>query len=323
MPVLRGIIGLFALLLTGAAGAQPAADYPNRPIRLLLPFAPGGGTDSLAGIVNAELPARLGQNIIVEHRGGGGSMIGTSQVVKSPADGYNLLLTSSTLTVAPSLYKNVPYNTLEDLEPISLLAAGPVILVVHRSTGVTTVPELIARAKKEPGKLRFGSGGNGSPPHLGLELFQSITGTRMVHVPYKGAGPATIDLVGGHLDMMFAGISQARQHIEAGTLVALAVTGDARSKAVPNVPTFGELGLPGVDAPTTWGVLAPKGTPKEIIERLSRELATVIRLPKVVERLEELGFVPVGSTPAAYRDKIREDVEKWGKVIRQVGITAE
>jgi tripartite-type tricarboxylate transporter receptor subunit TctC len=231
-------------------------------------------------------------------------------------------MVDSTIAVNPSL-KALPYDTLNDFAPVSLLATAPVILVAHPSVPAKTLQEFVALAKAKPGELNYASGGIGSSTHLGGELLKFVAGIDVRHVPYKGTGPAMNDLVGGHVQVMFSGISSARPYLDAGTLRALAVTGDKRNAATPGVPTFAEAGLPGVTASTYWGVLAPKGTPKEIVDRLSAEFAKAVRDPDVVKRIAELGYLPIGGGPADYAENIKSEIAKWAAVIKAAGIKAE
>jgi tripartite-type tricarboxylate transporter receptor subunit TctC len=278
-----------------------AQNYPARPVRLIVPFGAGGGTDNLARIIEPHVSKALGQSIIIDNRPGGGSVIGTDAVVKSPPDGYTLVMTDSSIAVNPSLMKSMPYDTLKDLEPVTLLATAPVILVAHPKVLARTLKDFVALAKAQPGKLNYASGGNGSSTHLSGELLKLVASINVVHVPYKGAGPAMNDLIGGHVDVMFSGISSARPYLEAGTLRALAVTGEKRNPAVPDVPTFAEVGFADVTASTYWGVLAPKGTPKEAIDRLSAEFTKALSDPEIVSRIAVLGYLPTVVGPPTSR----------------------
>jgi tripartite-type tricarboxylate transporter receptor subunit TctC len=318
----RATIFLAALLaFCGATTAETVAQtYPTRPIRLIIPFGAGGGTDNLARIIEPFLSKALGQPVVIENRPGGSSIIGTDQVVKAAPDGYTLVMVDSTIAVNPSLQKSLPYDTLKDLEPVSLLATAPVILVAHPKLAATTLKEFVALAKATPGKLNYASGGNGASTHLAGELLKLVAEIDVLHVPYKGTGPAMNDLVGGHVDVMFSGVSSARQHIEAGTLRALAITGEKRNEAVPNVPTFAEAGLPDVTASTYWGVLAPKGTPRAIIDRVSTEFAKAMRDPEIVARIAQLGYLPIGGGPESYAQNLRSEIEKWGKVVVRANV---
>lgn len=321
MKMFFRLIAVAGLLAAAPWGAQAAGDYPSHPVRIVVPFGPGGGTDILARIITRHVPERLGQDMIVENKGGGGSAIGTVKVLNSPNDGYTMLFQSSAFTINTALYDDLPYDAIKDFDPISLLASGPIVLVVHPSTKVKTMDELLARAKKAPGTLTFATGGQGSSPHLGLEQLMSATGTKFVPIHYKGSGPAIKDLLGGHVGIMFAGISQSRKHIDSGALIALAVTRDTRNAALPNVPTLKELGFGSVTAGTYWGALAPKGTPTKIIKRLSAIFAEIMRLPDVIKRLEGLGYVSIGSTPEEYAKNIRSEIKRWTAVVKKAGIS--
>jgi tripartite-type tricarboxylate transporter receptor subunit TctC len=313
----------FALCVLVALGAEAfAQSWPARPIRLVVPFGAGGGTDNLARIIEPLVSKGLGQPLVIENRPGGGSVIGMDAVAKAAPDGYTLVMTDTSIAVNPSL-KPLPYDTIKDFEPVSLLSTAPVILVAHPSMPAKTLAEFIALAKREPGKLNYASGGIGASTHLGGELLKFVAGIDVAHVPYKGTGPAMNDLIGGHVQVMFSGISSARPHLDAGKLHALAVTGDARNAAVPNVPTFAEAGLAGVTASTYWGILAPKGTPKEIVERVSTEFAKAVRDPDVVARIAQLGYLPIGGGPSDYAANVKSEIAKWAPVIKAANIKAE
>jgi tripartite-type tricarboxylate transporter receptor subunit TctC len=311
---------LFAVLFSAVSAF--AQSYPTRPIRLVVPFGTGGGTDILARIVEPLVTKALGQPLVIENRAGGGSTIGMDVVAKAAPDGYTLVMTDTSIAVNPSL-KPLPYDTIHDFAPVSLLATAPVILVAHPSVPAKTLAEFVALAKAKPGELNYASGGIGASTHLGGELLKFVAGIDMRHVPYKGTGPAMNDLIGGHVQVMFSGISSARPYMDGGALRALAVTGDTRNAAVPDVPTFAEAGLPGVTASTYWGVLAPKGTPKEMVDRLSTEFAKAVRDPEVVKRIGELGYLPIGGSPQDYADNIKSEIAKWATVIKAANIKAE
>lgn len=308
-------VALAAALVSAATTGGAAQDYPVRPIRVVVPFGAGGGTDNLARIIEAHVSGALGQRLVIDNRPGGGSIIGSELVAKAEPDGYTLLMTDSSISINPGLYRSLPFDALKDFVPVSLLATAPVILVAHPHVKAGTVQEFVALAKAHPGALNYASGGNGSSTHLAGELLKLVAGIDVVHVPYKGTGPAMNDLLGGHVDVMFSGISSARPHIEAGTLRALAVTGDERSTALPDVPTFREASLAGVAASTYWGVLAPKGTPRAIVDRLSAAFAAAVRDPQIVKRIEPLGYLPIGGTPADYAQNLAAETTKWGEVI--------
>jgi tripartite-type tricarboxylate transporter receptor subunit TctC len=312
---------LLALGVCAGASETSAQAYPARSIRLVVPFGAGGGTDNLARIIEPLVSKALGQPLIIENRPGGGSVIGMDAVAKAPPDGYTLVMTDTSIAVNPSL-KPLPYETL-DFEPVSLLATAPVILMAHPKVAATTLQEFVALAKAQPGKFNYASGGNGASTHLGGELLKLVAGIDVVHVPYKGTGPAMNDLIGGHVDVMFSGISSARPYIDAGTLRAFAVTGETRNAAVPQVPTFAEAGLAGVTASTYWGVLAPKGTPKQIVERVNAAFASAMRDPDIVARLGQLGYLPIAGGPADYAANLVAEIKKWGEVVRTANIRAE
>lgn len=308
---------LATLPLPGAAQA-----WPSRPIRVILPVPPGGGTDILARIVAPQLGERLGQPLVIENRAGGGMTIGTNLVAKAEPDGYTMLMIDTAIAVNPFLYRTLPYDTERDLQPVALAATAPVILVTAPNFPPNTVAELLAHARANPGKVNFASGGNGTSTHLSGELLRHVGRIDIVHVPYQGSGPGVTALLGGQTEMMFSGISSTRQHVEAGRLKAIAVTGERRSGSMPNVPTFAEAGLPEMDAETMWGFWLPAAAPAEIGERFARALAAVLAMPAVRERIEGLGFVPRGSTPAEYRARFQAELAKWGPIIRQAGIQA-
>ena len=318
---LAAMAALFTAALTVAMPAESIAQtYPTRPIRVIVPFAPGGGTDILARILAPKLSDGLGQQIVIDNRPGGSSIIGTELVVKSPPDGYTLLAVDTSFSVNPSLHAKLPYDSFKDLAPVAHLASAPVLLVVHPSVPANTLKELVALAKAKPGSLAYASGGNGASTHLAGELFTMTAGVDIVHVPYKGTGPAIADVVAGQVQMNFAGISSARQFVDSGRLRALAVTGDKRNAAMPDVPTFAEAGYPGIDAGTNWGMFAPAGTPRDIIAKLNAEVNRVLQLADVKSRVAELGYDVGGGSPEDWGARARAEAEKWGKVVKQAGI---
>ena len=310
------LIDVLALALMLAPAIAVAQTYPSKPVRIVVPFAPGGGTDILTRVISPRLADALGQQIVVDNRAGAGSTIGSEFVAKSAPDGYTLLMVDTSFTTNPSLYQKLPYDSARDFAPVSLMASAPVILIVHPSVPVRTVKEFVALAKAKPGQLNFASGGPGSSTHLGGELLKSAAGIDLQHIPYKGTGPAVADVLGGQVVMMFAGISSVKQHVTVGKLRAIAVTGAKRSPAMPEVATFIESGLAGVDSGTYWGCLAPAGTAREIVGRASSAIAGVLKLPDVSQRLVELGFDPIGGTPDQFAAVIRSETEKWARVIR-------
>jgi tripartite-type tricarboxylate transporter receptor subunit TctC len=244
-------------------------------------------------------------------------------VAHADPDGYTLVVNDTSLVTNPFLHRKLPYDTIKDLQPVSLMATAPVILVVHPGLPVKSVKELIDLAKAKPGQLTFASGGNGTSTHLGVELLKAEAGIDLIHVPYKGTGPAVTDLVGGHVNMLMGGISSARGHVEEGRLRALAVTGEKRSPSMPDVPTFKELGYPGVNSSSYWGLLAPAGTPRPIVDRLSKVAAEALKDPAVVKRLHDLGYDIIGGSPEDYAANIQSEMAKWGPVIKKAGITVD
>jgi tripartite-type tricarboxylate transporter receptor subunit TctC len=318
-PVIVGLATSVAGLLAYATACM-AQTYPAKSIRIIVPFAPGGGTDILTRTIAPKLSEMLGQQLVIDNRAGGGSTIGSELVSKAAADGYTLLMVDTSFTTNPSLYSKLPYDSARDFAPVSLMASAPVILIVHPSVPVRTVREFVALAKAKPGQLNFASGGPGSSTHLGGELLKLVAGIDLVHIPYKGTGPAVADVLGGQVVMMFAGISSVKQHVAVGRLRAIAVTGDKRSPAMPAVPTFIESGLKGVDSGTYWGCLAPAATPKDVINKVSASMATVLKLPEIQPRLVDLGFDPIGGTPEQFAANIKSETEKWARVIRNARV---
>ena len=298
-----GLASAIAVTLFCAATCL-AQTYPARAIRVIVPFAPGGGTDILTRTIAPRLGEALGQQLVIDNRAGGGSTIGSEMVSKAVADGYTLLMVDTSFTTNPSLYTRLPYDSARDFAPVSLMAAAPVILIVHPSVPVRTVKEFVTLAKAKPGQLNFASGGPGSSTHLGGELLKLVAAIDLVHIPYKGTGPAVADVLGGQVVMMFAGISSIKQHVAVGRLRAIAVTGDKRSPAMPEVPTFVESGLKGVDSGTYWGCLTPAATPKDIVNKLSTTIAAVLKLPDIQPRLIDLGFDPIGGSPEQFTANI-------------------
>ncbi len=305
------------LFATGLnAGAQA---YPSRTIRMVAPFAPGGSTDANARIVSQKLSEQLGISVVVDNRPGAASMLGTELVVRAAPNGYTLLTAAPELTINPSLQPKVPYDALRDLAAISQTASSQFMLSTHPSVPINSVKELIALAKARPGQLTYGSSGSGSANHLAGVLFQGMTGTSLVHIPFKGGGPATIALMGGEIDFMFTSTSAVVAQIKAGKLRAIAVTGAQRLSEMPNIPTVSESGVPGFEVTGWYGVLAPAGTPREIINKLGAEIAKVVQDSTVRERFASLGTVPVGSSPEQFTAFLRAETEKWSRVVKASG----
>ncbi|MDB5924860.1 MAG: hypothetical protein JWN13_3796 [Betaproteobacteria bacterium] len=311
---------LFALGVIGVEHPARAQNYPQKPIRLIVGVPPGGTTDVVARLVSQKLGEQLGQQVVVENRGGAGGNIGAEVVAKAPPDGYTLFLaTIGTMTINPSLYRKMPFDTLRDFAAISQLTSMPQLLVVHPSVPVKTVKELIAYAKNRPGQLNFASGGSGTAIHLAGELFKTMANVDMVHIAYKGGGPAMIDLLGGQVSLMFDQILTALPHVQNAKLQALGVTTEKRSPAAPQIPTISEAALPGY-AVTTWhGFLAPAGTSKDVISRLSAETAKVLQSADIRERFAAQGVDPISSTPEQFAAMMKSELEKWRKVIAASG----
>lgn len=300
-----------------------AADYPSRTIRMIVPFAPGGSTDLVARITSSMLSEPFKQQVVVENRPGGGTLIGMQATATAAPDGYTLLFGSSALANYPSLYKKLVLDVQRDLAPISLVAFGPYLIAVHPSLPVRSVAELIALAKAKPGQLNIGSAESGSANHLAGELFKSVAGVNIVHVQYKGGGPSLVAAMAGETQLIIEPIISARGYVSAGKLRALAVTSEQRSSALPELPTAAENGLPGYEASYWLGVLGPAGTPKDAIAKLSTTIAAIMRDVQVKTQLAAQGVEPIGSTPAEFAARIAADIQKWGKVIRDAGVPPE
>lgn len=312
---------LAAAVLPGIAAAQ--AQYPSRPVRLIVPFPPGGGSDTLARIVGPKLSEVLGQQLVIDNRPGGGTNIGAEIAAKSQPDGYTMLMGNVSHAINVTLYQKLSYDLVKDFAPVSLMASTPNILVVHPSVQAKTMKELIALAKSQPGKLDYASSGSGSSAHLAAELFSSMAGVKMNHIPYKGGGPAVVALVGGQCQVGFATTPSVIQHIKSGKLRGLAVTSAQRSPSTPDLPTVSEAGVKGYEAGTWYGFLVPAGTPKAIVARLHDESVRLLKAPDVKSRLDAAGFEPYGTTPAEFGIYIRSEIAKWSKVVRAAGVHAD
>jgi tripartite-type tricarboxylate transporter receptor subunit TctC len=299
---------------------QAQQQYPVRPIRMIVPSAPGGGTDITARIIAPKLSEYLGQQVIVENRAGAGPMIGSETVAHATPDGYTLLMGISTLAINPAIYKKVPYDALTDFAPISLVVTLPNVLVVHPSLGVKSVKELITYSKARPGKINFASAGLGTSPHLSMELFLSMTGLKMFHVAYKGSGQGLIEVVGGHVPVMMPSMLSGTPHIKSGQLIALGVTSSTRTIGEPDIPTIAEAGVPGYEAVQWFGALAPKGTPREIVAKVHGAIVRALKDPDIRKHLVSDGADPIGSSPEEFSAYIRSETEKWVSVVRNTGI---
>jgi tripartite-type tricarboxylate transporter receptor subunit TctC len=319
---LRFFLWIVFLALAPAAFGQ--AGYPSKPLRFIAPFPPGGATDTLCRLLAQKLGDAVGQPVTVENRPGASGNIGHELAMKSPPDGYTLLLTnSSTLTTNPHLFKQLPFDSLTDFVPVSLVATAGQVLVIHPSVPASNVAELIALAKSRPGQLNFGSGGKGIQSHISGEMFKSMTGINIVHVPYKGTVQAVTDLVAGQVQLVFADMVPAMPHIKAGRLKPLAVTIAQRSSALPDVPTMIEAGVPGYNATIWWAVALPKGAQPALVQRLNGELKRIIELPDVQERYASLGMTPAHSTPQQVLELIRTDTQKFGPILKAAGVEPE
>lgn len=305
-----------------AAVTSPYAqqNYPTRPVRVIVPSAPGGGTDITARMIAPKLAEHLGEQVIVENRAGAAMMIGGEAVARAAPDGYTLLMGISTLTTNPSIHKKVPYDAIRDFAPVSLVVTLPNLLVSHPSLPTKTVKELIAFARARPGELNFASAGLGSSVHMSMELFLAMTGVKMVHVPYKGSGLAYVDLIAGHVSVATPAMLSALPHVKNGKLRAYGVTSARRASGVPDIPTIAEAGVPGYDAVQWFGILAPAGTPREIVTKLHGGVVRALQDAEIRKRFITDGAEPVGSTPEEFAELIRRDTAKWAKVIKDAGI---
>ena len=320
--ILISLLMLSSLLLTG--GLVHAQAYPSKPIRWIVTYPPGGPTDLIARAVGAKLSVAWGQQVVIDNRAGAGGAIGTELAAKSVADGYTLLFgTSGGLTINPALISKLPYDPVRDFAPVSLLVINPQILVVHPSVPVSTVKELVAYAKARPGKLNYASVGQGSPNQLGMELLKTLTGIDLVHVPYKGTGPAVTDLLGGQVQLMFNSMPSVLPLVKTGKLKGLAVGSAHRSPAAPDIPTVAEAGVPGFENVTWYGMFAPAKTPAEIIARLNSEVVKILADPEMAQRFASQGSEPRSSTPAELAAFMRVEAVRWGKVITAAGIKLE
>jgi tripartite-type tricarboxylate transporter receptor subunit TctC len=317
------------LHLAAGAAALPAVshiawaqEYPTKPVRIIVGFAPGGGADIAARLIGQWLSERLGQSFVIENRPGAGSNIATEAVVRAPSDGYTLLLVSAPAAINATLYEKLSFNFIRDIAPVASISRVPHVMVVHPSFPAKTVPEFIAYAKANAGKINMASAGNGSTPHVAGELFKMMTGVNLIHVPYRSAGPALTDLLGGQMQVMFDNMASSIEHIRAGKLRPLAVTTTMRSETLPDVPTVSEF-VPGYEVSNWFGVGAPKATPAEILDRLNKEINAGLSDSKIKARLADLGGTVLPGSPADFGKHIAEETEKWGKVIRAANIKPE
>lgn len=316
-------VSVLAAVLAGPASAASADTYPTRPVRFVVPLAPGGGTDVVSRLFAQKLSTAWSQQVVIDNRPGAGGVIGAGIAAKAAPDGYTLVMVSSSHTVHPSMHKKLPYDTVADFAPVSMLVTYPFLLVTHPSVQAASPKELIALANAKPGNLRYASGGPGSAAHLAAELFKSMSGAALTHVPYKGSGPAVIAIVADEAPIGFYSASATGHHVRAGKLKALATTGARRSTFLPDLPTIAESAIPGYEASTWAGVLVPAGTPEAIVRRVHAALMDALAQQDVKEALAKLEFEPVGSTPGEFGETITRELVKWRKVVRESGAKVE
>jgi len=316
-------VALALILLALYPGEASAQSYPTKPVKVIVPFPPGAGADITARIFTPKLTEAFGQQFIVDNRAGAAGQIGAEIAAHSTGDGYTLLFTPASIVISRTLYPKITYDIEKDFEPIGIVASAPFVLVVHPSLPVHNVKELIALAKAKPGSLFYASTGNGGTPHLATEVFKSQAKINIVHVPYKGTPPAVTDLLGGQVQLMFANTLSVLPHVQGGRLRALAIGSVKRSAAAPQIPTVAESGMPGFEAITWFGMLAPRGTPGEIVTRLSDELRKIGQTPQIRNLLLSQGADPVSNTPAEFRAYLHSELAKWAKVIQDTGVKPE
>jgi tripartite-type tricarboxylate transporter receptor subunit TctC len=307
-------VSLFVII---SASAQ---QYPTKPLRLIIPFPPGGSRDVQARLIGPKFTEAWGQPVVIDNRAGANGIIGLELAAKSPADGHTLVMISAGFAAAPSLYAKLPYDTLRDFVPVAPLTSGPGLLVVNNTLPVKSVKEFIAYVRTRPGQLHYGSAGNGAPSHLAVELFKTMTQTQLTHVPYKGMAPALTDVIGGQIQVSLPTIPGGLPHAQAGRVRALGVSGAQRSPAAPEVPTIAEAGVPGYEASNWYGIAVPAGVPRAIVAALNKETTRIVTLPDVRARLLNLGMEPQTSMPDAYVNYLKSEVEKWGRVVKSSGI---
>ena len=317
MPAIARLVVLMSLMI--AANGASAQAWPAKSIRYVVPFPPAGTADILARWVAEKLPAALGQPVIVENRAGAGGNVGTELVVKAPPDGYTILMATVAQSISETLYTKLSYSFARDLAPVALVARVPNVMEVHPSMPVKTVKEFIALAKARPGQINFASSGSGTSIHMSGELFKLLTGVNINHIPYKGSGPALVDLVGGHVSVMWDNLPSSMPYIKSGRLRAIAVTTAVRYPALPDLPTIAESGVPGFEASSWFGAVAPAETPREIVVRLNAEINRALNLPEMKERFSQQGAIPAPGTPEDFAAHIRAEIAKWAKVVKSSG----
>jgi tripartite-type tricarboxylate transporter receptor subunit TctC len=315
------LLVLSALLAALIATSLQAQSYPAKPVRVIVPYPPGGGNDTLGRLFAAKLGERMGQQFVVENRPGAGAMIGTEAAAKSPPDGYTILLSSiATHALSPNLYTRVPYDPVKDFAPITLLGIAPTVLVVPADLPARNLQEFIAAAKAKPGGLAYASGGNGTPPHINAEVFKAVAGVELLHVAYKGGGPALVDLMAGRVQAMLDTAASAMPHVRSGKLRALALSAPKRSPDLPDLPTFAEAGLPQYDTNAWYSMHAPAGTPSEIVRRLNSELVAILKDPDILARFRQLATEPVGNSPEELGAFVQAELAKYARIIKAAGI---
>ena len=322
--ICRRVCCMFAVAAWTASGyAAESEPYPNKAVRMIVPFPPGGTNDIFGRLVAQKFSESWGQPVVVDNRGGAGGILGTTLAAQAPPDGYTMLVAGIGFSVNPSLFKKLPYDTGKDLVPVTLIALTPLLLVVHPSLPVKSLQDLIGYAKSNPGKLNFGSGGSGSAPQLAGEMFKSMAGIQITHVPYKGGGPALADVMGGQIQMMIENVASTLPQVKAGKLKALAVSGLKRSALLPDMPTLDESGLKGYEIFAWNGLFVPAGTPKPIISKIHAETVKAIAQPDVKQRMAALGAEGVTSTPEEFAAYVRSEIKRWAKTVQEAGIKAE
>lgn len=314
------ILSLIALVCALALPAH-AQSYPSKPVRMIVPYPPGGGNDTFGRLFAAKLGERTGQPFLVENRPGAGTMIGTEAAAKSAPDGYTILLSSiATHALSPNLYSRVPYDPIKDFAPITLLGIAPTVLVINQELPAKSLQELISLAKSKPGALAYASGGNGTPPHINAEVFKAVAGVDLLHVAYKGGGPALTDLIAGRVHVMLDTAASAMPHVRGGKLRALALSAPKRSAEYPDLPTFAEAGLPQYDTNAWYSMHAPAGTPADIVRRLNRELVAILKDPEILARFKQLSTDPVGNSPEEFGAFVKVELDKYARIIKAAGI---
>ncbi len=325
MRGMKFVLGSLAPIAAAMLGISPAAiaqQYPTKPVRIIVPFAPGGGSDFIARFTAQRLTAALGRQVIVENRPGAGGLLGIESGVKADPDGYTLTLIASSYTVNPALYP-IKFDPLNDITPVVQVSQGPMLVVANPKLPVKTTKELIALAKSKPGQISFASSGQGSITHMAAELFMSTAGIKMNHIPYKGTGPALTDTIGGQTDIFFSSTATALPHVKAGRLRAIAVTTAKRLAAEPDVPALAESGVPGYDVALWHGLIGPKGLPRPVVDRINTEVNKILKLKETADQLQTDGVSPVGGTPEKFAQQIRKEVELWRKVVAATGVKVE